>query len=389
MRTLPRGASPFRTDGSNDFAQKTMKYRIPENIRSVLERYPDLDDTCKAEIETLAESIAVNGLIPRLQYPAPDMDMWEEFLRCSAGGPWLEAEWFFAETYAYRLLIQAVRHWETGFDPFLATKNEELYSGAPVRLLEEYIGCRSSSSMENVVRSFQAAVWGNRIDLSYAVSKNHGSRAETADLILDDSPAAAEIIDSGSGAVHIVTDNAGSELAADLLLGRELLSRGLEVFLHVKQYPTYVSDATAQDVYRTIEYFRRCGSPPVEELGGELSRFHTERRLVLAPDLYWNSAYFLDSLPERIGRLFRTGTLVIIKGDMNYRRCFFDTLWAPKTRPAEILPGVGAPCLFLRSLKSDALAGIDVSERARLDIEDPEWNVNGKRGIIQLVEERV
>lgn len=386
LRDMPKGADPFRTDGSNDFAHRTMKYRIPENIRGIITHNPGLDPSCIHELEELAAGIEGDAPLPPPRPPAPDMDMWADVYEVHRRGSWLRSQWFFAETYAYRQVIRAVRYWETGFDPFYTLKREDLESKALLQFLEESMDYRNHEGLRHLLH---AAVWGNRIDLSYAVSKNHGSKAGGDDLLIDDSGAASDLLLRRPGPVHIVCDNAGTELASDLLLCRELHGEtDAEVVLHVKQYPTYVSDATARDVYETILYFRNHDERKIAGLGDDLYRAYLERRLTIAPDLFWNSAFFLSDLPERIGTLFQGSGLVIMKGDMNYRRCFSDTLWQPGAVPEDILPGIGSPLLFLRSLKSDALAGIDASDRARLDREDPEWKVNGKRGIIQLVRTR-
>jgi hypothetical protein len=34
-------------------------------------------------------------------------------------------------------------------------------------------------------------------------------------------------------------------------------------------------------------------------------------------------------------------------------------------------------------MKSDALVGVPLASRAKLDRDDPEWRINGRRGLIQ------
>jgi hypothetical protein len=44
-----------------------------------------------------------------------------------------------------------------------------------------------------------------------------------------------------------------------------------------------------------------------------------------------------------------------------------------------------APLVALRTMKSDAVAGLTTEQVAALDAQDAEWRVNGKRGVIQAV----
>jgi hypothetical protein len=43
------------------------------------------------------------------------------------------------------------------------------------------------------------------------------------------------------------------------------------------------------------------------------------------------------------------------------------------------------PVLALRTLKSDAVLGIPAEIAALSESKDPEWRVNGQRGVIQFV----
>ncbi len=391
MRKLPSGADLIRTDTTNAFAHHTMGIRVPGIIRNIIKENLDLDTSRREELEDLIAGLESDGPIPPLELPAPDRDLWSALYAEHRGETWLGSDWFFAETYVYRLVMQAVRHWETGFDPFHGTKRRELESPGPWRLIESSMARLEESGggkkAGDIGVFLHAAVWGNRIDLSYEISTMQGSDAgEEGHLLIDHTGRAADNLSGVRGSVSIVTDNAGSELAADLLLAEMLLrDGGNTVVLHVKQYPTYVSDATAHDVYGTILYMRSHFSPAVSRLGDDLYRAFQDRRLVIAPDLFWNSGYFLGEAPERIAAVFRDAGMVIFKGDMNYRRVVFDTIWGGGSNPDAFVPEIGAPILLLRTMKSDCLAGLDDAAASRLDKKDPDWRTNGKRGVVQLI----
>ena len=112
-----------------------------------------------------------------------------------------------------------------------------------------------ASPRERIQLGLSFALWGNRIDLSYAASLERGaSNVSDEDLLVDDNEAIVDHIFADSdrlkaGAYHLVADNTGTELAMDLaLLDAILAHEETEVHLYLKHHPTFVSDAT----------FRRC-----------------------------------------------------------------------------------------------------------------------------------
>ena len=163
--------------------------------------------------------------------------------------------------------MEAVRWWETGRDPFAPKKAEE-YAGAAhrellARALAVYPGSGEASGAdgsreERLATLLELAVWGNRIDLSYAVSSAHGSQAGAEDLLVDERVRVIAHLLRAPGDVHIITDNAGSELSMDLALAALLLTEDLapRVVLHLKLHPTFVSDATVTDVLGFLAMLR-------------------------------------------------------------------------------------------------------------------------------------
>ncbi len=80
---------------------------------------------------------------------------------------------------------------------------------------------------------------------------------------------------------------------------------------------------------------------------------------------------------------YRGATLVILKGDVNYRRLLNDAHWPPTTSFSQVTGYFPAPLAALRILKAELIVGLPSGQAERLAAEDPEWLVNGQRGIIQ------
>ncbi len=378
--------TPIRTDESNAFAHNTMKVRIPAIMREVQRLNPDYPAQIQAALDRLHDAIANDAPIAALKLPAPDADDWAKACAEHAGETWHSTQWWFAEVYFYRLLMEAVRWHETRRDPFAPKKAEELASPSLWAMLNTALELHGAAPEERLPAAILQALWGNRIDLSFAPSLAHGHDWTHDDLLVADHEAAAQHILRERGTVHIVHDNTGTELAADLALVDALLDAGVErVILHLKAHPTFVSDATVKDMLHMVDTMRsgKHGAA-VQGLGERLQSAFLDGRVRYAPDAYWNSSRFLQDLPPRLEAVFTSATMVVIKGDANYRRAVGDILWPYDTPLTQALGSFQHPTLLLRTLKSDTLAAMPRAIGEQLDVADAAWRVNGRRGVIQF-----
>jgi hypothetical protein len=376
----------IRTDHTNAFAHHTMKVRVPGIIREVQELNPDYPANIQRALDALRECLENDAPIPMLDLPAPDYDDWLPSYTAHEGHTWLGTDWFFAEIYFYRLLIQEVRWWETGRDPFAPKKAAELASEDLWRLIKGALSIEKELPLEErLMMLLHSALWGNRIDLSFPASLAHGHQVVDDDLLVDDSMEVVKRLLTIGGAVHIIADNTGSELAMDLALIDTLLESVVEqVILHVKMHPTFVSDAIVADVLILVEALESGQhGDSARALGERLRAALTGGRLRLAPDAFWNSSHPLWEMPPRLSRVFRQATLVIVKGDANYRRTIGDAVWMADTPFASVTDYFPGPLLAVRTLKSDPLVGLPTGLAELLEGTDPQWRVNGRRGVIQ------
>ncbi len=391
--------APIRTDVSNAFAKNTMRVRLPAIIDETIALNADYPAGIKDNLQKLCDELAggapIAGLDPK---STPDQAEWAAAIKRQheiVGSPptWQNAEWFFAETYAYRCLMEAARWAETRRDPFLPKKLEELRSDALWQLVER--ACDPGGSPDSELRrAVEFALWGNRIDLSYAPASERGAEISADDLLVDDRDSLAAYLsqsrisptDFQSGEpVYVVADNAGSELAMDLVLTDCLLRHVTPwVVICLKAHPTFVSDATVEDVWMLLREMARRGDRSAV-LAERLRGFWQSGRLRFLPHPYWNSSCFLWDRAAGLSQPFTAVQLVVIKGDANYRRAVGDALWPAHTPFADVLDYLDAPVLCLRTLKSDPIVGLPTAETAAaLNRVDPDWRVNGKRGVIQF-----
>lgn len=381
--------SPIRTTESNWFASNTMHSRLPKNIHNIIDSNPDLSKSDAVRLRALAEAIAGNEPIPAPMAPAPDYDDWMEQYRAHAGERWHDTEWFFGETYAFRLILEACRYWEHNRDPFFYIKQKEFEDDVAFEPVCNFADVQASDPVaprESLVRALHASTWGNRSDLSFNAGGELDRQAGDAGmLIVNDDTAIADLLMETHAPVHIVMDNSGAELAGDLILALELINHGLDVVLHVKLHPTYVSDTTVADFHHFLDTAAERKDPRIRTYGKALRDAFEAAQITLAPDSFWCSTRFLKDMPDRIRHTLGGAGMVIFKGDFNYRRVMRDTPWPADTPLSAATGRLGLPPVaLLRTMKSDVTWGISRKTATELDAEDPDWRINGRRGLIQL-----
>ncbi len=383
MNTPNHYPGPTLTDESNWFAHDTMTRRIPETIQSILDRNPNFSDYIVRQMKALEEEIISDQPITALPLIAPDYDFWYPALQARQTHTWLSTDWFFAETYFYRRIIEAVRWFEMAHDPFEPNKREEYTRPALWKLLEAALS-DDASPLGRLPGAIKAALWGNRIDLSFVASMAHGTSANAEDLIVDHTEAVVSHILNGSGDLHIIVDNAGTELTMDLVLVDVLLqATAANVYLHVKMHPTFVSDAIPADIWRFLDMLDQRGGN-FAEFGARLRSAFDSARLSVLPHFFWNSPYPMWKMPLPLQHVLNTARTVIVKGDANYRRLLGDGLWSTTIPFSDAVNYMDSPVLALRTLKSDPIVGLPAGLENSLEEIDAEWRINGKRGIIQF-----
>jgi damage-control phosphatase, subfamily III len=370
--------NPIRTNASNAFANDTFARRLPRIIRDI-QASNSYSIKISSALDELHEQLVNNAPLPPPPLTAPDAQTWLEAYEQHKGETWQNAEWFFAETYFFHLINEIVRYWLDTADPYSKLKRKELLSPHLTNQVQIAYSIQGQVS-ECLAQCLELSLWGNRVDLSLPeVMKSQTQATAEEDLLVDERPQAIEHLLQSKGTIHLITDNFGTELAMDLVLVDALLELSIPVTFHVKMNPTYVSDATMFD---TRLMLRNLADPSKSRLMDALE----DGRFRIAPNFFWNSPHFLNKLPSHLMQLFSDASLIILKGDANYRRAFFDTIWPVDKPTNEIVNYLPAPLLCLRTLKSDCLAGVPLDLAAKAEAANPNWRTLGKYGVIQYIE---
>lgn len=365
-----------------------------------------------------------------------DAQMWNEVLLKDAlleGTVLSKIPWILAEVYCYRRMLHAFDFFCTLHDPFSCQKLAGLASavaasgvyGCQIVTLAELVDREktgaSKLSLSELKPHIRSAVFssleGNAGDLSLW-PKSLSSTQTSATEKERSQPDAFSVEDpswllagdfeyffsdfcscnsscrncSGcsrcSRTVHLWTDNAGEELLADLLLCSCLLvtSTAERIRLCVKQQPTYVSDATKVDVEITLRWLEERGQQDASlgKWAAMLRRWLHEGRLLVSAGFFCCSPLEIRRLPIDIRKAWETEAgLVILKGDMNYRRLLGDRAWPTETPFASVASYCCTRILALRLLKAELGCGMSKEKTSAAAVSDPKWMVDGKWGVLQ------
>jgi len=376
--------------GSSDprsFAYGVLTRRHPDLIVEIRRQLPYPPEVQK-NLDLLAETL--HGDVPELATDAHDRGNWEKWSGPHVGRPWIDAPFLWAESYFYRLLLEATGYFGAspwaGVDPFKPQKDAELSTPEATRDL---------SSLESILRAPEeaglrsaliASLWGNRADLGFRLSSPTAADSDRVDdLVADDSADVwNHLVKRAPGKVDVIADNAGRELLADLVLIDRLLSteRASAITLHLKPHPYYVSDATTHDLITVLRHM--AGSTwAAAEVAARIMTSITNGRLEIQAHDFWCSPLTFHLMPHDLRDRLTGSDLMIVKGDLNYRRLVGDRQWAPSLRFAALTDYFPAPVLALRTLKSDLAVGISAERLSRLETDAPGWRTDGTHAVIQ------
>ncbi len=398
---MPSVLPPFLSTGDpSSFAMRTIVERKPRIVEQVLQSNPgvpsDVRDSLQELVRGIREGVVASPFDGRadlcIGFQPEELHTWEEEIARYAGRRWLALPWYFAEAYFYLRLLVAWGYYDRHMplDPFGALKEEEL-SGpqggvAVARQIARAVEAVDSEGGALAVL-LRASLWGNRVDLG-CFELDESRRREVLlrgedSLVVDHTEQVLARLASAR-AVGMIVDNAGSELACDLLLADRLLSDARRaVTLNLKRSPFFVSDAMVKDVERTIAAFQSDAEPLLAHSGTRLREAMASGRLVLRDHWFWSSPLHFTRMPPAVHAGLAAEDIVIVKGDASYRRLLEDRRWEPWRTMEEVAGYFPAPFACLRTMKSEIVVDVSRGTTESLSAADPDWLTNGRRGLVR------
>eukprot|EP01083_Nonionella_stella_P076169 207431_1 len=410
---------PLWSCGEKDsFANGTMKVRLPKMVRSIIASNQDrYNQSILDDLERLAIDMETDKMIqaPKPQNDSYD-DYWNSFYKHHfEGKSWQSVPFYPIEAYLFRKILAIVQYNDPKstfrtLDPYERSKLGELiridiWTQLSQTLLAIHAQNDESSS-NKLYFALTCCMWSNKMDLNFKPGKSEkletvAQHSNDKNLLHDDRHKIINYFmkikdENTPKSVAIVCDNSGAEFINDLMLCDTLLSYKWtdKIALHLKLYPTYVSDVTLMDMDRHLSHlYARSKDHALDEqnrneLGNlyqRLTKYLNTKQLRLKHDHFWNTGDCFDKIPkDYMDEWSKNNEMVIFKGDANYRRLVLVKMWSP-FKPFDDVIGSYFKCnvITLRTMKSDCIIGLDKSVVAKVQRVDEHWRHNGKRGVIQ------
>ncbi|XP_054282969.1 damage-control phosphatase ARMT1-like isoform X2 [Macrosteles quadrilineatus] len=294
---------------------------------------------------------------------------------------WYSTEWLYAECYLYRRIKEAFLLSKTlgNYDPFHQQKTEaieealtsmEVLASFLLNLFENH---HQSSEIEYLTfqRILKLSLWSNKADLSLSCGNRVEVQAnplkavdELNDFILSDDSQAVwtEVSKSKNLIIDIVFDNTGVEVMTDLCLADYLTSmyNAVRVRFHCKAIPWFISDVMEKDFHQVIERLSNH-TPACQQLAARWHDYLENGKWTVHSDCFWTLPFSYNEMKEqdpKLHSMLAESSIIIFKGDLNYRKLLGDINWKYTTPFHAALRGFNpAPIVALRTAKADLIAG--------------------------------
>ncbi|MBR2027137.1 MAG: DUF89 family protein [Alistipes sp.] len=313
--------------------------------------------------------------------------------------PFLDAEFYFYYYILLKFIEKQKFEKKTSYDPYDVKKRESdcKINESPLRqLLVDSYETATKGADESARWLLHCCLSSNSSDLSQL---DVNKVLKSVQLALNDSDKFDKYINDikdEDGIVHYIVDNSGIELYADILLGGYILNKTniTEINYHVKKVPIFVGDTTINDEAKIDDV------SPVVDLLKDIDLFNDaivdnsphaytytvngcKKTLRFTFEDTWSQPNEFDSSKEfEAWSKDENVKLIVLKGDMNYRRLVGDRLYDLGDTIEKKIRYVNRPILILRSFKSSVILDVEEKKQKRWK---PNWRTCGEFGIIQFV----
>lgn len=319
-----------------------------------------------------------------------------------------KAPFFLVEFYFYHLLLSLRNYDKLKFDFFAAKKDAdwkdkaEDFSSKLSVLFEDFEETDEKKFSKQEKQEFNERKNEHiKSILYYSLTSNTGDlsqlheiRSESVKCLCNETEICQDYLNVTNpySRFDIICDNSGAELFSDIYLSVFFLVYGLakKIVFHLKSCPFFVSDATIDDFSKLVSALTKNGK------NTELLDFISKKKIEVWTSDFWVEPYYFDKMPDDLKNHFDKSNLVIIKGDLNYRRLVGDfNNYTDETKSSIKFETLEERCFFKnksnkniplvapRVLKSDVFVGIDTVFEAIGRNSDSQFKTDGKWGVVQ------
>ncbi len=381
---------PFiMTSEENSFARETIASRKPLVIDQIL-----ADNEYPASIQEALLNFKdelVSGQIRLLEEKTVDKPIWDHDIRPWLGKTWLEIPWYLAEAYFFRRVLEATGYFQPGpwrhMDPYTQLKQKEFTNALP-QFVTVYSLAKCDNSPEGFYQAVINALWGNQADLSNLDKDFSASSGSPKRLLKDDGNEALTFLQERPSRLAYCLDNIGKELYFDLALMDYLLNNNFAccITVFLKNQPFFVSDVMPADFEQALDRLSGSSENSIQQLAHRIRNAVQEGKINLEAPPFLTTGRMYRQLPTDLKTQLAQFDLIILKGDVNYRRLVGDRHWDPTTLVGRAAGYFPTAFLSLRTLKSELAVGLTQEQVAWLETNaEPDWMINGNWGLITFL----
>lgn len=404
--------SVYYNNDKQSFAFATCQKRWPILIQNAIDditfESKSKDSDAQAQglqilegLKLLLEELQTDQVVKPFESNLPGLDSYNNTLSELPQFTWLTGPWLFTECYLYRRIDECVKSqplW-LQFDIFEKAKRDTFKSSSfgiyelAIRYQELYSQVQSAKKLDLATLKLlftefiDISLWGNATDLSLlanatledikSVQGAELRKKSEQNILSNDLPRAwDQLCNSTTKRVDFILDNAGFENYTDLILTLFLLDTGLanEVIFHCKSRPWMVSDTMCKDFDILLKDMANTEWFPdhresMDFVVERLTHYHGNGKLKMIDNEFWTidlDYWNISPSETKFGgaELYHDlikSDLIIVKGDLNYRKLTGDRKW-PRSTP--FIDGIGPlssnglKILLLRTCKADVCLGL-------------------------------
>ncbi|XP_031550130.1 damage-control phosphatase ARMT1-like [Actinia tenebrosa] len=423
---------PLSGKDEGSYAYLTIRDRMPTILTKVIDciHRKATEYTRENKQEHAQDARDIVGRLSKLNYEMKtnkklsmvedtknDAHLWNEFLKNATSLvdgskiSWFSGAWLTCECFMYRKIYEALAlsKLHQDFDPFREQKQASFMSqqdniASLANILVASLDAFSESSISKTQELhfemfLQFSLWGNKCDLSISggevVAENAGLSLKLEDLrkhilVNNTSRIWQTLQDQSNQRIDFILDNAGFELFTDLCLAETLLNlnKAQVIFLHLKDFPWFVSDTTQEDFFWTLKKLKESDVESLSKLGHRWEERIQNGSFVLKKHFYWTLCHDFSQMKSTASELYdelAKSKLLLFKGDLSYRKLVGDRKW-PHTMPfAEALWGFyPAPLCALRTIKAEVVVGLEEGKDDAVEAVDKDWMITGTYAVIEF-----
>lgn len=408
---------------NDNFARETIKYRLKNIVMNLEKKYEEMPDYSRFTNSVFSLEFLNNGVFSRFHNDL--FKEWKKSLEQYNGGKistfFINAPFIDVEHYFYYYILDKVNSQQTinegnFIDPFLDAKiasikndycNESIKHKSKIKELldlgiqiKECIG--DQRQKDSIIELLKLNLSANSTDLSQLFWEQFSSVTS----IIDDGEVFWEEFVSdlhNVNRINVLVDNFGIEFLADIIMGYYfILKKGrdssIEIVYHVNELPVFVSDVKRGDdqvLFKVLTELIKDNAQ-YKYLLEDINHFIQNGKIKFKSDFFWNMPSRYDTITQskykksgylsEVKSIFTGNDLLIIKGDLNYRRMVGDKNYNPQKKIEKFIKYISCPVLIIRSFKSNVtLLGKSYNNVVENKNIEQDWQSNGKYGVIQYI----